>query len=51
MDLLDAALAHHRGGRPAEAESLYREVLRARSDDAEALHLLGMLCHQCGRNE
>ena len=51
MDLLDAALALHRDGRLSDAEALYRRALAERPDDAEALHLLGMLCHQTGRND
>ena len=51
MDDIDAALSHHRSGRLAEAEALYRQALLGRPDDAEATHLLGMLCHQTGRND
>ena len=48
---LRTALQHHRAGRLAEAEVTYREVLRLEPENAEALHLLGMLCQQSGRNE
>jgi tetratricopeptide (TPR) repeat protein/SAM-dependent methyltransferase len=48
---LDAARSHHRAGRLAPAEALYREVLRDAPQDAEALHLLGMLCFQTGRHD
>lgn len=47
--VLAAALAHHRAGRRAEAEALYRRVLRQRPGHADALHLLGVLHAQAGR--
>lgn len=45
----DAALAHHRAGRLGDAEKIYREVLGARPNHPDALHLLGMLAAQTGR--
>jgi predicted O-linked N-acetylglucosamine transferase (SPINDLY family) len=48
---LQAAVAHHRAGRPAEAEQAYRAILAQRPDHAEALDYLGVLLHQQGRNE
>lgn len=48
-NLLSQALEHHRAGRLREAEALYREVLRGQSDHPDALHLLGVLAFQCGR--
>jgi protein O-GlcNAc transferase len=50
-DQLDVALEHHRSGRVIHAEATYREVLTSSPDDPSALHLLGMLCHQLGRDE
>ena len=47
----DLALAHHSAGRLREADALYREVLRTHSEHAEALHMLGVLAHQVGRND
>jgi protein O-GlcNAc transferase len=47
---IDQALAHHQAGRLKEAEALYREILQARPDDADALHLLGVLAHQRGEH-
>ena len=47
--VLAAALAHHRAGRLAEAEALYRRVLRQKPGHADALHLLGVLHAQAGR--
>ena len=49
--LLDQALAHHRAGRTAEAERLYRQVLARDPRHGDALHLLGMLAGQAGRHD
>jgi protein O-GlcNAc transferase len=49
--LFAAASQHHRAGRLAEAEKLYREILQADAHHADALHLLGVLAHQLGRHE
>ncbi|NQV98122.1 MAG: tetratricopeptide repeat protein [Rhodospirillales bacterium] len=46
---LQAALAHHQGGRLAEAEALYRQLLADNPDDADASHYLGLVAHQSGR--
>ena len=43
---LDDALALHEAGRLDAAEAAYRTLLAAQPDDAEALHLLGVLHHQ-----
>lgn len=42
------ACAHHRAGRLAEAEQLYRAVLARDPAHADCLHRLGVLAHQCG---
>ncbi|HYD64541.1 tetratricopeptide repeat protein [Azospirillum sp.] len=47
--LLALAFAHHRDGRPAEAEALYRRLLDRDPGHADALHLLGVLHAQTGR--
>ena len=47
-DSLQRGLEHHRAGQWREAETLYRQVLDADPDQADALHLLGMLAHQRG---
>jgi len=46
---LAAAMEHHRAGRLAEAERLYRLVCAADAGNARALHLLGVVAHQLGR--
>jgi predicted O-linked N-acetylglucosamine transferase (SPINDLY family) len=48
---LSAAMVHHRAGRLAEAEQLYRLVCDADPGNARAFHLLGIAAHQLGRPE
>jgi protein O-GlcNAc transferase len=49
--MFEAAMLHHRGGRLREAERLYRQILQADSNHADALHMLGVLAHQTGRQQ
>jgi Flp pilus assembly protein TadD len=49
QEMLQTAVKHHQAGRLAEAEALYRQVLVDHPDQADALHLLGMISHQSGR--
>src|ERR1043166_9630903 len=44
-----AALEHHRQRRMSAAEDLYRQVLAANPNHADALHMLGVLAYQAGR--
>jgi predicted O-linked N-acetylglucosamine transferase (SPINDLY family) len=46
--LLESAIAHHRSGRLAEAEDLYRQVLAQQPANPDALHLAGVLHTQRG---
>jgi protein O-GlcNAc transferase len=46
--LMAQAQALHRGGRIAQAEPVYREVLRRAPKHFDALHSLGMLAFQAG---
>jgi len=48
---LTDAIAHHRAGRLPEAEKLYRQILTAKPDHADALHLLGLIGHKMGAHE
>jgi tetratricopeptide (TPR) repeat protein len=50
-DRLKAAITHHRAGRLSEAREMYREILRRRPNDANALHLLGVLAGQQGKTD
>ena len=45
------AMQYHRGGCLSEAESLYRQILQTDSNHADALHMLGVLAHQTGRQQ
>lgn len=46
---LDQARAHHRAGRLAEAQALYRKVLDVQPGNVEALYALAVLAQQAGR--
>jgi len=46
---LRAAMALHRGGEMADAETLYRRIVETFPEHAEALHFLGLLVRQRGR--
>ncbi len=48
---LHLAAARHQAGRFAEAEPIYRTVLSHEPENADALHLLGLLMYQTGRAE
>jgi len=47
--LFEQGLAAHQAGRFAEAESIYRQVLRAEAGNFPALHMLGFLKAQQGK--
>jgi protein O-GlcNAc transferase len=47
---IKTAVDHHRAGRLAEAEQIYRKILEADADNFDALHLLGVAAHQRGNN-
>ncbi|WP_298371949.1 tetratricopeptide repeat protein [Azospirillum sp.] len=49
--LLASALARHRAGDLVGAEQGYRAILAADAEQPDALHLLGVLAHQCGHHE
>jgi Tfp pilus assembly protein PilF len=48
---LDMGLKHHKEGRLAQAEKIYRKVLSTDPKNAEALHLMGLAAHHGDRNE
>ena len=50
-EILLEALACHRQGQLPEAERLYRQVLAAEPNHADALNLLGVLAHQTGHHQ
>src|SRR5688572_14707653 len=47
---LQLAVEHHRAGRLAEAEPLYRQILAANPNHADAMHLLGVIAQQAGHS-
>src|SRR5262245_5839788 len=47
----NAAFAHFRAGRLAEAESACRAIVARDANDAEALHLLGFILATSGRRD
>jgi predicted O-linked N-acetylglucosamine transferase (SPINDLY family) len=49
--LLAMGLCHHQAGRLDDAERAYRRVLAHSPEHANALHLLGVIAHQAGREE
>jgi predicted TPR repeat methyltransferase len=48
--MIEHAIELHRAGRLAEAEPIYLNLLRQRSNDPDALHFLGLLRAHQGRN-
>lgn len=48
--LIAQAVELHRASRLPEAEGLYRDVLAIDPHNADALHLLGVIAHQCGQH-
>jgi protein O-GlcNAc transferase len=50
-DMFAAALRHHQAGRLGDAERLYREILQLDATHGDALHCLGVVAHQRGRND
>jgi len=48
---LNAAMRRQKAGQLGEAERLYRQILAQEPDCAEGLHLLGVVCAQCGRHQ
>ena len=48
QDVLKAAVSLHHAGKLAQAAALYQNVLATEPENAEAMHLLGVLSHQQG---
>jgi len=49
--LLEEAVAHHRAGRVARAEPLYRRILASEPEQPDALYLLGLIANQSGKHD
>jgi predicted O-linked N-acetylglucosamine transferase (SPINDLY family) len=50
-EAMTLAVNHHQAGRLHQAEDIYREVLVVRPTHADALHLLGVVALQTGRQQ
>jgi tetratricopeptide (TPR) repeat protein len=48
---LDRAVEHHTAGRLSQAERIYQQILKSDPNQHVALHLLGVIAHQNGKNE
>ena len=48
---IEAGLKHHQSGRLQDAELIYRSILRNEPQNADALHLLGVVALQSGNSE
>ncbi len=46
---MEFALQHHRAGRLAEAEAIYRKILAQEPSHPDSLHLLGVIAQQTGQ--
>ncbi len=50
-EALTEGVGHHKAGRLKEAEAVYRRILEADPENADALHLLGVVARQAGRHD
>ncbi len=48
---IERGLQHHSAGRLPEAESIYQQILQAEPNQPEAMHLLGLVACQVGKND
>jgi len=48
---LDLAVQHHTAGRLPQAKSIYQQILQTDDSQPVALHLLGVIAHQVGKND
>jgi tetratricopeptide (TPR) repeat protein len=48
---IDLAVQHHEAGDFPKAEGVYQQVLQAEPNQPVALHLLGVIAHQVGKND
>ena len=50
-EALAIAVQHHQAGRLQAAEQIYRLILQAEPNQADAIYLLGVIAHQVGKHE
>ena len=48
---LALAVQHHQAGNLQQAEQIYRQILQVDANQADALHFLGLIAHQVGKND
>ena len=48
---IDLAINHHQSGNLSEAESIYQKILHTDPYQPIALHLIGVIAHQIGKND
>ncbi len=48
---IDLAVQHHNAGDLPKAEGIYQQILQADQNQPVALHLLGVIAHQVGKND
>ena len=51
QEALDLAMQHHTAGRFPDAETLYQQILQTEPNHPDALHLLGVIALQLGKND
>ena len=51
QETLNLAMRHHTAGHLPEAETIYQQILRTEPNHPDALHLLGVVSHQAGKND
>jgi tetratricopeptide (TPR) repeat protein len=49
--VIDLAAQHHKEGRLSQAETIYQQILQSDPNQPIALHLLGVIAHQTGKND
>jgi tetratricopeptide (TPR) repeat protein len=49
-EALAVAVQHHQAGRLPAAEQIYRQILAVEPNQADAVHLLGVIAHQVGKH-
>ena len=50
-ELIDIGLSHHNASRIQEAFKIYQKVLQISPENPDALHFLGVACHQLQNND